>query len=614
MSSSLQSDATAADASDAEAIPDAPAADALASDTAASDAPSPDAPAADTPAADALAADAVAADAVAADAAPVNALAADAPAVDATTAAFAKLIIATASDVSAADAIAKAAAIDAADKQQQQLLALDFFTSIVGEDEKIPAKYCTGMSVLRNVIKLETRKRRDIVIRDITVPFWRACIAMVDKPKRRCRVCAIGNPGIGKTTSTPILIRMLIQAKKTVVYLIRTNKVNGWYYEFTPDAKSNDRYTVNVYPEATNIAHIESLKNPLTYYVVDPGKTKDSCDQEDTFVAKTIIVASPDDGHWGFSEFDKVRDDVEGFFKYFPLWSREELLNAGRILEPTFTEAQIEQRYEQCGGVPRYVFGDDDSLTKILTKQNMALNELTESQVRQLANGELDAVQSNSDKQPRSVLIGYEISERDDGSFVKTKVIVLSSLIKQKMSVMFIKILWYFMKDPRYKDWKIFEWYTHELMTKREAAPYEYRKCCGQRNFKGIGRNKNLTVLLGGCVSKRQVVDIVEHAKQTPNVLFHSLDPSYELIDFIYQDGKGAFHAFQATIGKTHSADTDKIRNLQTQVGVKKKLALYYLVPGENYISFMTSPVNPNKWGVSCKVWIVSIPDPNESD
>lgn len=39
----------------------------------------------------------------------------------------------------------------------------------------------TGMSVLRNVVDLEIGNfRRDIVIRDITKNFWRACIKLVN--------------------------------------------------------------------------------------------------------------------------------------------------------------------------------------------------------------------------------------------------------------------------------------------------------------------------------------------------------------------------------------------------------------------------------------------------
>lgn len=95
---------------------------------------------------------------------------------------------------------------------------------------------------------------------------------------------------------------------------------------------------------------------------------------------------------------------------------------------------------------------------------------------------------------------------------------------------------------------------------------------------------------LGGCKNIRQVVDIVRAAKVTPNVLFHSLNLSYELIDFLYQDDVGAFHAFQATTGMRHSTDPVKIKQLEKDIGIENKLSIYYLVPGENFVKFRTSP------------------------
>jgi hypothetical protein len=39
----------------------------------------------------------------------------------------------------------------------------------------------TGMLVLHNISKLETGKSGDIVVRNITKPFWNACINKVDE-------------------------------------------------------------------------------------------------------------------------------------------------------------------------------------------------------------------------------------------------------------------------------------------------------------------------------------------------------------------------------------------------------------------------------------------------
>ena len=45
---------------------------------------------------------------------------------------------------------------------------------MVVEYEALPDTYCSGMSVLRNVVMLETARRADIVIRNITEAFWQA--------------------------------------------------------------------------------------------------------------------------------------------------------------------------------------------------------------------------------------------------------------------------------------------------------------------------------------------------------------------------------------------------------------------------------------------------------
>ena len=209
-----------------------------------------------------------------------------------------------------------------------------------------------GMSVLRNVVDLESAELRDVVIRNITEDFWQACIKTVDIPNMRYRVCAIGTPGIGKTAFTPILIRMLLlKGHTTVVYIVRTNDKDGWYYEFKP---SSTTITVNVYPETLRNSQVDSLLDPMTYYVVDPGKTKDNCDPNTDLKAKVIVVTSPDERHWGESEFAKQRGSVLGIFKFFPLWSLEALLNARpSILGRSRKNAQIEQRFRQVGGVPR---------------------------------------------------------------------------------------------------------------------------------------------------------------------------------------------------------------------------------------------------------------------
>ena len=80
--------------------------------------------------------------------------------------------------------------------------------SIMKDYEDIPGS--DGMKVLRNAMNSETGKNSNVVIRNITENFWKK---VIDATKRS-RVCAVGTPGIGKTTSTCILIRLLLQQQK----------------------------------------------------------------------------------------------------------------------------------------------------------------------------------------------------------------------------------------------------------------------------------------------------------------------------------------------------------------------------------------------------------------
>ena len=166
------------------------------------------------------------------------------------------------------------------------------------------------------------------------------------------------------------------------------------------------------------------------------------------------------------------------------------------------------------------------------------------------------------------------------------------------------------MLDPQFNGWRIFEAYTHELMANGASAPYECQACVGSNSKE---YKKKRTVTLGGCSAVRLVLDIVQAAMETPDVLFHSVDSNNPLIDFLYRDEKGAFHAFQATIGSKHSANPTKIKELEEQVGGGGKLSLYYLVPDNQFKRFVTNPADPRKEGASCDIWKVLIPDPNRS-
>jgi hypothetical protein len=80
-------------------------------------------------------------------------------------------------------------------------------------------------------------------------------------------------------------------------------------------------------------------------------------------------------------------------------------------------------------------------------------------------------------------------------------------------------------------------------------------------------------------------------------VVFHSVKLSNRLIDFVYQDSDGHFHAFQATLADTHSANVDDIATLEQMVGGHRRLLCTSWFTMSRFDEFVTMPVDPRGGG-----------------
>jgi hypothetical protein len=290
-----------------------------------------------------------------------------------------------------------------------------------------------GMQVMRDVPCLETEFTiRTLVIRPLTVPFWQACINCTHRidpesqEDKRSRVCAVGSSGIGKSTSTPLLIRMLLERGETVVYLVRSTTQISWYYEFIPGSDPK------VYPETWRSTAIDSLRQRSTNFIVDPGDTKDSCLQGTMFNPRFIIVASPDDRHWGENEFDKSRGGIGGLFMHYPLWELEELLLARSLLRPDMSGGEVAARYQEMGGIPSIIFGSQHYVDCFLKRQKNKIINLTESQAARIASGREWSVSSYSPWLPSTDIMGYAVDGKEP-DFAQAKVQILSPLAQERV-------------------------------------------------------------------------------------------------------------------------------------------------------------------------------------
>mmetsp|Transcript_23045 Transcript_23045/g.64115 ORF Transcript_23045/g.64115 Transcript_23045/m.64115 type:complete len:180 (+) Transcript_23045:42-581(+) len=124
------------------------------------------------------------------------------------------------------------------------------------------------------------------------------------------KICGVGVPGIGKTTTTFYLLKQIVMERnKTAVYAVQEQSpMKTGYMKFFPVVVSGAVVDVNV-------SCIESDQGPRgvhewcngDYYVVDPGATKSTCDVKFHKNVHVILVCSCDESHWGKNEFTKMR-------------------------------------------------------------------------------------------------------------------------------------------------------------------------------------------------------------------------------------------------------------------------------------------------------------------
>lgn len=475
-----------------------------------------------------------------------------------------------------------------------------------------------GMKVLYNVVDLETGLSGNIVLRNITESFWLKVIETAEKK----RVCALGTPGIGKTTSSCILIRTLLEKNKTVVYHVRTEQTTNFVYMFIPAADMTGKINVKVVPERIFSTGDSKIDNKAIYYVVDPGDTSDSCNPSVMFKGKVIIVASPDDGHWGESAFRKNRRGIVGTFLFFPVWTLFELLKARQYMRSHLTEEEIEARYDDVGGIPRHIFtDDDDDFANELKDQVTAINDLTEHQIRQLALGNIAAVQTFKKTQPKSRIMAYGCV---DPNFENYTVAVVSRRVARLLVNEHIKVLWNVILDRGgargTTTWQIFETYCHILMLGdcyKEYYDYMYHDGFVLQD---ITNTSFPPLQLGGCSDIKGTHDeLITAAKRKENVVFYSFDRSYPQIDFVYRK-ENTILGFQVTIGKTHDCQPGLLMDAMEKTGSDHEFLLICLTYDTRYEKFNLKPANPFSATIPYRsfltknwtVTVVRVPSPDE--
>jgi hypothetical protein len=431
----------------------------------------------------------------------------------------------------------------------------------------------------------------NIIVREDDHTFWTKIIADLAEEGTAVskRVVAVGSPGIGKSTTAAYATRLLLQKEKTVVYKHRTEDDTGYYVEFTPSPSSN-QVEIELYPEQTKVSEIPSLLDTETYYLVDPGKTKTSCNPGPFVLARVIIVASPDERHWGGSSFQKDdRTGLGGEIRYFPAWTLPQLQAAStQVSNVQFQNGQVAELYSIFGGVPRQVFAPARS-KRNQSKFKTKVEAISDNQLRNIVTGQINCHTGFGADQPGGGVV--EFVPYDDFQEVQLKLI--SSSVLKWVRTRFMDSIWTPMVTyPSLISWQLLEDYM--LHALQNANQYTTRPCVGKTD----AAYNNLQVLnLGQCTGMSLTADCTASVLAGLDLtVFYSSDKHHPLYDMIYKVGT-IYHAFQITEGKSHDANQLQIKSLaqRLQIGSGgRELRLYYAVHEGIFDSFVTNPVAPN--------------------
>ena len=459
---------------------------------------------------------------------------------------------------------------------------------------------------------------RSVILRRADKVFWDTSLTW---SKKNHPVCGVGNPGIGKTTTTLYLLQQIImREKKPVVYTIRSESVGeGIYYELEPVLEEGSCRVLDIKVILHNRSHENmlkartSLQNKDAFYVVDPGDFKGSCNERKGILqARFIMAASNDSAHWGKNDFKKDRqsasffpfqtiqpNELRGVFVYGHLWTASQVLAAKRFFPPfqKFDEKQILQLYRMFGGSVRDIM----SLTEeeFQADAQGALTGISESIISELKDGRYKF--AFEPEQPSSIIIG--IGPKKDKPTNLFTVFLKSDYIQELIAEKWLLNSWYHLcdEDNGSNRGNLFEAFVRrKFYTQR--VPFgsdqvrESRREKPQTNVKRNYQAVTAGMMVGARRKVLRVSNLAASVRDdtTKEFVYYSKDEREPLIDMIYRVD-GGYEAIQATISKKHDAARDKIENLKNDLDLQsdQTLRIFYAVPSVRYNEFATNPANP---------------------
>ena len=197
-----------------------------------------------------------------------------------------------------------------------------------------------------------------IIMRESVRSFWNETAGKLLAGEH---VVAVGSPGVGKSSTHPYLLKLLLQSGRPVVFLERDAAPKyGTYYEFRP---REGGYEAFEYDEVdVRKGTIAALQDPRAFLLIEPHGERRLPDRD--INARIALVCSPNREHYRGMEKTGPRE-FDATFLNFPHWSLDELYEARPYIcdesgKPILDDnAKVLARYKRFGPIPRHVFAVD---------------------------------------------------------------------------------------------------------------------------------------------------------------------------------------------------------------------------------------------------------------
>ena len=182
-----------------------------------------------------------------------------------------------------------------------------------------------------------------------------------------------------------------------------------------------------------------SLQNKDAYCILDPGKTKVSCNRDKDFQAHFIMAASNDECHWGSNEFTKTQVHGVPSSKcvYYAPWTEAAILSAKNCIGlAQFSDNKVLECHQAAGGSVHAIMEFDPLRYEISV--NNALDALSFQTAQSLACSYCNFAFNPDAPLSKLILVG----PKEENSSL-CHLLLTSDCVEERITAQFLRNSWF---------------------------------------------------------------------------------------------------------------------------------------------------------------------------